>query len=167
MEVIMRWVVLFLLLAFPNFGAAEDLAGIKQEATECRQYITEIGLEWPVAPWNCREEPARSLSQALQYDLEFFGGRDQIGQNSPACQPLIKVGLENCDYTVRLVLAGFLAMYGVDLFPTSDQFGESGPGSSGYYGTAEQNGILIEAVRRNAELLADGDLTAEEVLVWR
>ena len=162
----MRWVVLSLALLFPSMGAAADLEVIKAEAAACREYIAEIGLDWPIAPWNCRDEPARSLSEALRYDLEFSKGRDPMGQNSPACRPLIEAGLETCDYHVRIVLVGFLAMYGVDLFPRSDQYGEYGPGATGYSGTAEQNGILIKAVRRNANLFSDGDLSNEEVQIW-
>jgi len=169
MEVNMRWVALLFLslLMSPSLGQAQDLENIKREAAACRQYLAEIGLDSPIAPWDCREETANSLSQAIRYDLEFSGGREQMGQNSPACKALIKAGLATCDYNVRITLVGFLTMYGVDLFPSNDTSYESGPGSTAYSGTADQNAVLIDAVRRNAKLFADGDLTAEEVSMWR
>jgi hypothetical protein len=164
----MRWVALFFATMLPNLGLAQDLESIKVEAAACRQYIADIGLDWPIAPWDCREEPAVSLSQALQYDLEFSGGRAPVGQNTPACDPLIDAGFPTCDYNVRITLAQFLSMYGVELFPSRTRpHGQSGPGDTAYYGTGDQNAVLMGAIKRNAALFADGDLTAAEVALWR
>lgn len=169
----MRWVVLLFLLAFPCVGQAQDqdLEVIKQKAAQCRQYIVDIGLDvdWQIPPMDCREEPAESLMQALQYGREFWAdGRveDYNGAHNPACDLLVRAGLRHCNYHIRGLLVDFLTMYGVNLFPAEpDEWIR--PGASNYSGQADENEVLMKAVRRNARLFADGDLTREEVTRWK
>jgi len=168
----MRWVVLFFLALLSLPAQAQNFEQVAVKAAECRQYLTDRGLlgdEFKLPPWDCREEPARSLSQALQYGLEFWGEDHpgyELGADNPACRPLLSAGLSDCNYNVRGVLVGFLAMYGVDLFPwTYDD--RMGPADTAYSGKGDENEMLIAAVKRNADLFADGDLTAEEVQQWR
>jgi hypothetical protein len=169
----MRLVVLFILALFAVPAQAQDFDRVATKAAECRQYLTELGLlgdQFKLPPWDCREEPAKSLSQALQYGLEFWGEDNPgyaLGVNSSACTPLIKAGLSDCNYNMRLVLVGFLAMYGVHLFPLSDNDKNDAPGDTSYSGKGNENAVLIATVRKNVGLFSDGDLTAEEVQLWR
>ncbi len=142
---------------------AQDYNAVAEEAAACRSRIAETGLH---APWNCHDPLPTTLREAIQYQMEYLPA-DNIGyttgHDNPACDALVRAGFAPCNFNTRGVLAGFLAMYGKDLFPTDYNFG---PGGTAYYGTAEQNLALIAAIERNAALFSDGDLTAEEVQLW-
>lgn len=162
----MRWIVLFIvsqLLA--GQAQAQDLQVIQAEAAQCREDIGDL-FDGSI-PWDCQEEPAQTLTEAIRLDAEFLGKkRSSDGAHNPACDALIQAGLHECSYSVRVILAQFLAMYGVDLFPSEDDFFVS-PGRTTYSGKGEENAVLIKSVKRNSALFADGDLTAAEVAEWR
>ncbi|HYF10356.1 MAG TPA: hypothetical protein VD967_02010 [Candidatus Paceibacterota bacterium] len=177
----MRWYVLFGTLLAVLLGAhpasAQDYALLAQKAKECRENLARIGLlkERPTVPWECREEPVRTLKQAFSAELAFLGPDNPGYKKSggKVCIVLKKVGLP-CTYNHRSTLAEFLAVYGKPLFPRD---GGTNPYVSAsiptrwpddvYIGTAKQNAMLMEAVGKNSHLFKNGDLRAEDVPRWR
>ncbi len=157
---------IFALCSSAAFVQAQSLDDIVQKAAECREY-SEQRLGWTIPPWDCRQEPALSLSKALEYNAEFMGASDDNkGLDNPACVSLLRVGFPTCSFNVRLILVQFLSLYGVDLFP-AENVDFFSPSPTSYSGKAEENSVLIIAIERNAHLFTDGDLTAEEVQQWR
>ena len=139
--------------------------------------VHEYGL------WYMRDPKPTTLSEALAVEKVFLGN-DNSGYRMPAnaetCSLFKKVGLP-CDYNTRCTVSMFLTVNGKGLFPAKgktnpyvfDDKGEVWPSSHNepddvYIGTATQGKILIDAVRRNAALFKNGDLTAEDVRTkWR
>jgi len=167
----MRWILSLIFFSFSAAVLAQDYDKVAEQAAECRQDLTEIGLlggdkKWKLPPWECQNPVPRTLTEAVQADLDFHGGDHpgyHTGQGGVVCTPLTAVGMA-CNYGLRGVLTSFVAVYGQTLFPS--QYGDWP--NDGYHGTAQQNEELARALRRNAPLLADGELTAEEVANnWR
>lgn len=157
---------IFSIFTVPAQAQSEDeMALIAEQASACRQYITDRHPDWEVPVWQCREGVAKNLSRAL-IDAEEFRGSDNagytMGENNPACEAMREAGFPACNYNIRRTFVQFLALYGVDLFP-SDRDSWPAPGTTSYSGTARQNAELVRQIERNAHLLADGELTAEEV----
>lgn len=159
---------LALVLTSPDVSAqpTRDIATL---AKECRAHEIALSIDWRPHPWDCREEPARTLSQALRYQEESFGSDDvvyRVGVDSFVCQTLRAIGMAECSYIVHHTLVGFLAMYGVELFPVSDSY-HLRPADNQYRGYGPDVDVLIRAIRHNQDLFADGELTHEEVKQWQ
>ena len=138
-------------------------------ATACRERDTALGIDWRPHSWDCRIEPARTLSQALRYQEELFGIDDvsyRVGINSPVCQTLRASGMVECNYMVHHTLVGFLTMYGVDMFPVSSRY-RVRPADTQYTGYGSDSDTLIRAIVYNQDLFADGELTREEIKQWQ
>jgi len=124
-------------------------------------------------PWYMNGERPATLSEALSKEKEYLG-EDNPGYTVLAgvsiCDAFVEVGL-SCDYNTRLTLSNFLTACEKGLFPATARTNPfCSPNDSYvkqfddcYIGTAQQNLMLLDAIRRNAGLFKNGDLTAEDV----
>lgn len=161
---------IFSIFTVPAQAQSEyEMAKIAEQASACRQYIQERHPDWEVPVWQCREDAATTLTQALFYREQFLGSDNpgySMGVYNPACEALRNAGFPECNFNVRGTLVQFLALYGVDLFPwEGDPW--PWPGGTSYSGKAEENLELAQQIDRNAALFADGELAADEVQNWR
>ena len=129
-------------------------------------------------PWYEKDPKPATLRAAFAEDMRFLGA-DNPGYRMVAggalCEALRKVKLP-CDYNARSSLSMFLAVNGKGLFPAAGgtnpyhnppKAGDPRP-DDGYIGRSVQNKMMLEALRRNAHLFKNGDLTASAVKTrWR
>jgi hypothetical protein len=132
------------------------------------------GLE----PWYTRGFEPNYLKEVFAADRSFLGADNpayRIQAGGALCETLRTVGLM-CDFITRGGLSNFLTVNSKGLFPAAgktnpyvlDDDGSiredhtNGPDDV-YIGTAVQNRMLVEAIRRNVHLFRDGDLMATDV----
>jgi len=133
------------------------------------------GLE----PWYERGLNPKSLKEAIEAEKSFLGASNPFWKGHPAnpatCNALKDVGL-TCDYNTRVTLSTFLTVNGKGLFPAMGKtnpyvFDDNGKlwedrsdrPDDVYIGAAVQNPMLAAAVRKNANLFKNGDITADDV----
>lgn len=120
-----------------------------------------------------------TLKAALASTRRFLGYGNvgwKMQGDANVCAALKEVGVA-CDYNTRGDLTMFLAVNGKALFPwqgktnpwvTDDTLIKLGFPDDVFVGRPAQNKEIAAAVRRNAKLFKNGDLTADDVKTkWR
>ncbi len=119
-----------------------------------------------------------TLSDAIRAEKAFLGPNNRAWSmrgDTKVCAALEAVKLP-CDYNTRCVLSHFLTLNGKGLFPASGRtnpyFSEHRPDDGFpddyFIGQSAQNAMLAAAIRRNAKLFVNGDITAKSVREnWR
>ncbi|MEI6479387.1 MAG: hypothetical protein WCO21_00965 [bacterium] len=141
--------------------------------------LTAVSATEAKEPWYRGKNPPVTFSAALSADREFLGvnhrGWRMRASNAMLCGAMESVGLP-CDFNTRFSLSLFLTVNGKGLFPASgrtnpyfSEYRSSDPlPNDGYIGLPRQNEILAAAIRRNAHLFKNGDLSAKAVRSdWR
>jgi len=179
--------LVFALCTFQMAGAEESAADIEARIAALKAHTAAIEAEtlamrkevWYDALY-AKPRPT-TFRAALAAEKEFLAGNPYWKEvNAPGlvkvCKALHDVQVA-CDYNTRGTITMFLAFYGKSLFPaaggTNPYFtaadrerelarGDADPDNV-FIGHPPQNDMLAAAVRKNAALFKNGDISAETV----